>query len=617
MWLINTKTMKLEFFDDPSKLKYAILSHTWGDEEVTFQEWQKIEAGTEEGAILKKKRGYNKIEMTCSIATLRGLKYAWIDTCSIDKRSSSELSEAINSMFRWYESSEICFVHLCDYIHPRPIRGRPKIRADPLRKSDLESCRWFKRGWTLQELIAPKDVVFFDRKWHPMGQKDELIKVLSEITKINSGILTKEQGLNEVCVARRMSWAAHRETTRTEDLAYCLLGIFDINMPLLYGEGKKAFPRLQEEILRRSKNLSLFAWVYDGPSVFENLCGYGLALKMINDLFASCPKHFGKCTKMRSLAQTPLRREDFALTYKGLEIDAVIDAKGPRGCYLELDTWDGTEGSEGWIFLELAKVGNIYLRASPTTLKTSRKSRLVWSLPHAEKLQVCIRTTTEGYGGIYMISQNYESVEISCDKSLLSSMKRVHGYGGEVVDRRFWNDHVNDPNKFGLLRLSINHLEWNSWLTVFPFTFQSRRTAKHIAMAIVCGKNRDTRSPIFRWVGLFGPPAEQSNPAASALTTVAGLSHNPRLPGSEVIGAVGDILFSQISNDLGQVVNSRLPREFVILDENPFQNRSGERISLEIGEALNLRINIRCEMISLVSGEEAGGEQGKEDDQKA
>jgi hypothetical protein len=189
-------------------------------------------------------------------------------------------------------------------------------------------------------------------------------------------------------------------------------------------------------------------------------------------------------------------------------------------------------------------------------------------------------------------------------------MKRIHGYGGEVIDRRSWTGNVNSPNNFGLLRLSVGHSKLDSWLAVFPFTFRSRRTAKHIEMAIVCGQNRDNPFDP-NWTGLFGPPAEHSNLADSALTTVAGLSHNPRLTESEVIGAVGDILFSQFSDDLGRVVNSRLPREFVILDENSSQNRSGERISLEIAPAFFIfRINIRWELISLVSREEAGWRTG-------
>jgi hypothetical protein len=175
-----------------------------------------------------------------------------LSRCCIDKTSSAELSEAINSMFRWYEKAETCYAYLSDVpdgagLVPAQVRAR------------FAASRWFTRGWTLQELIAPRYVLFFSRHWKYFGTKESLCDQISAITGIDTDTLLGA-GLEHVSVARKMSWASCRNTTRIEDSAYCLLGLFDVNMPLLYGEGQKAFQRLQEEILRSSHDYSLFAW---------------------------------------------------------------------------------------------------------------------------------------------------------------------------------------------------------------------------------------------------------------------------------------------------------------------------------------------------------------------
>lgn len=245
MWLINTETLKLEGFmgEAPS---YAILSHTWGPEEVTF-------AGFHDETTRHNKAGMAKIELTCVQARTEGIKYAWVDTCCINKESSAELSEAINSMFKWYRLATVCYAYLEDFPQQAKI-------AD---SSSLSCCRWFSRGWTLQELIAPRILVFFvpnGETWRAIGRKDELHLGLEEITNIPGEILLQQKAIETISVAARMSWAVKRQTTREEDLAYCLMGIFNVNMPLLYGEGAKAYIRLQEEILREVRDNSLFAW---------------------------------------------------------------------------------------------------------------------------------------------------------------------------------------------------------------------------------------------------------------------------------------------------------------------------------------------------------------------
>ncbi|KAJ4377743.1 hypothetical protein N0V83_000573 [Neocucurbitaria cava] len=251
MRLINTKTGQLEDFIGQEIPKYAILSHTWGEEEVSYQDYLRN--------VHKTKKGYRKIQKTCDIAAEAKIPYAWVDTLCIDKKSSAELSEAINSMYRWYEQSKVCYAFLSD------------LSGDADLEDALGKCRWFKRGWTLQELIAPKFVtcltilLVYDARWNKRGVKTSLASQLSTITKINESVLRKESPLSHFCVAQKLSWAALRVTTRIEDSAYCLLGLLDLNMPLLYGEGEKAFRRLQDQIIQSSADLSIFAWQWKSP----------------------------------------------------------------------------------------------------------------------------------------------------------------------------------------------------------------------------------------------------------------------------------------------------------------------------------------------------------------
>ncbi|KAF2201152.1 hypothetical protein GQ43DRAFT_448996 [Delitschia confertaspora ATCC 74209] len=203
----------------------------------------------------------------CQQARQDNLAYVWIDTCCIDKSSSAELSEAINSMWRYYERSAMCYAYLDDVDVFDPLRGGHGVsnasdgsseeltskQVDLIDEKDLARSRWFTRGWTLQELIAPARVAFYIKGWNFVGYKATMGRKLERITGIGTEILMEHwPKLDTVSVARRMSWAAKRETTRVEDMAYCLLGIFDVNMPLLYGEGEKAFVRLQEEIMKDS-----------------------------------------------------------------------------------------------------------------------------------------------------------------------------------------------------------------------------------------------------------------------------------------------------------------------------------------------------------------------------
>ncbi|KAF1993910.1 HET-domain-containing protein [Amniculicola lignicola CBS 123094] len=254
MRLLNTATLKVEEFIGGVLPEYAILSHTWETEEVSFQDIQTPTAA--------QKKGYTKIQKCCKRAREDGYKYCWIDTCCIDKTSSAELSEAINSMYRYYQQARVCYVYLSD-LREEGAEDQGELQ------SDLRSCRWWTRGWTLQELIAPQTVEFYDSGWTEIGTKLSLDHQIMQITGIDEGVLGGENP-HRRNVAVRMSWAARRTTTRLEDRAYSLMGIFGVNMSLIYGEGCRAFIRLQEEILRSQEDHTIFAWCTGPFKLFGN-----------------------------------------------------------------------------------------------------------------------------------------------------------------------------------------------------------------------------------------------------------------------------------------------------------------------------------------------------------
>ncbi|KAL8946605.1 MAG: hypothetical protein Q9222_007018 [Ikaeria aurantiellina] len=274
MRLLNVESRECKEFFDNNTPRYAIISHRWEGEEVSFKDYKKGLINNESGQI---RTGMNKIWASCDMAQSRKLEWIWIDTCCIDKRSSAELSEAINSMYEWYKKAKECYVYLSDVLW---------ADEDPMRRLAEESfrrSRWFTRGWTLQELLAPRHVIFFDRDWRRIGTRSGYHQLISSVTGIGVNYLLVndrekvdshdsqppacERGKDcrfhnrskEASIATKMSWASRRETSRVEDVAYCLLGIFDINMPLLYGEGHRAFQRLQHRLLEESVDDSILA----------------------------------------------------------------------------------------------------------------------------------------------------------------------------------------------------------------------------------------------------------------------------------------------------------------------------------------------------------------------
>lgn len=222
---------------------YAILSHTWGKEEILLQD---IEAGT-----ARSKAGWKKIEFCAKQAEADGLKYFWIDSCCIDKKNAVELSAAINSMFRWYQRATRCYAYLSD------VSIDDKEERDAQSSSTWEAAfrksRWFTRGWTLQELVAPAHVDFFSARGDRLGNKQSLEEMVCSITGIPRGALRGDT-LSNFTISERMSWAEQRQTTIDEDRIYSLFGLFNISLPLIYGEGREsAYRRLQEEINKLDK----------------------------------------------------------------------------------------------------------------------------------------------------------------------------------------------------------------------------------------------------------------------------------------------------------------------------------------------------------------------------
>lgn len=328
MRLLHTENLEFSEFFDSNIPTYAILSHRWEEDEISYQRFLDTKIEERTGS------SFSKILQCCVLARSDGLQWVWIDTCCIDKRSSAELSEAMNAMFTWYQQSEICYAYLSDCDNSLEESGYPgpsqyfaeASRTAPL-YSDFQDSKWFTRGWTLQELLAPRDVLFYDRNWLCIGAKSQFVCTKTQLigrnhqqsrslaasiaaaTGIPEKILHRQDAIEWASVAMKMSWLSRRTTSRTEDMAYCMLGLFDVNMPLLYGEGTKAFLRLQLEIIKKSDDESIFAWACKGfldPSW--------------NGLLAQSPSHFANSGDIQCYSSRIEQRPPYVMTNKGLEL---------------------------------------------------------------------------------------------------------------------------------------------------------------------------------------------------------------------------------------------------------------------------------------------------------
>jgi hypothetical protein len=270
MRVLNTTTFELhsreqEFFKSQG---YAILSHRWVGAEITFETLpQHISTLKSTQSRHLDSPQLSKIRGACEMARQLGFAWVWIDNCCINKASSTEESESINSMYTWYRDAQICITYLSDVkldaapeqSNQNPPKIFQKINSD-------QPSEWFFRGWTLQELLAPRKMNFYDTNWTYMGTKDSLAQEIENITGISPAYLTNAVPFRDACIATKMSWMAGRKTTREEDIAYGMLGIFSVFLAPRYGEGMTAFMRLQQNLQTRTSDESLYAWRMPQPS---------------------------------------------------------------------------------------------------------------------------------------------------------------------------------------------------------------------------------------------------------------------------------------------------------------------------------------------------------------
>ncbi|OAP58291.1 hypothetical protein AYL99_07381 [Fonsecaea erecta] len=329
MRLLNTKDIIIESFPSPARPKipdYVILSHRWRDQEISFQDIEHRKAG-DSTADLEGIEGYDKILHCCREARNVGFEYVWIDTCCINKNDQVELTEALNSMFHWYRRAQVCYAYMSDV----------ESDEDPLAEgSKFRESKWFTRGWTLQELVAPQYVIFFDRHWKEIGTKSSFQDLITKITGIPAQVLLTNSA-GDISVAQRMSWAANRQTARTEDLAYCLLGLFNVNMPMVYGEGYNAFRRLQLEFMKVSDDQTIFAWSDSGGD---------------RGLLARSPEDFRHCADVRRYGDSPA----FAVTNKGINLKLPLIPQ-PDGTFLGVLS---CQRKQGYVYPDRYPLG-IYL----------------------------------------------------------------------------------------------------------------------------------------------------------------------------------------------------------------------------------------------------------------
>ncbi len=304
MWLLSTDRAELHFFISPECVAdgYAALSHVWDAQEQSFQDIQRIRESCAKEGTNPRDFACRKIRRCCQLAESHGYKWVWIDTCCIDKMSSAELSEAINSMFRYYALAGICYGYLRDVSATTISQedtgdsesDKHEVELQRQRHSAILGSIWFLRGWTLQELIAPRFFLFVSQSWGVMSTKADLAELLEETYSIPAAVLRLQVSHTEYSISQRMSWFGQRKTTRREDEAYCLLGIFGIHLTTLYGEGRSAFRRLQEALMRQSTDTTLFAWP-----------GYNVALAISSSLLAPSPSASTLCSYFTPSILTP------------------------------------------------------------------------------------------------------------------------------------------------------------------------------------------------------------------------------------------------------------------------------------------------------------------------
>ncbi|RDW59097.1 hypothetical protein BP5796_12021 [Coleophoma crateriformis] len=380
MRLINAITLQFEEFYGDRIPKYAILSHTWDEEEVTFQDWKDLKAAS-------RKRGYH----------------------------SAELSEAINSMFAWYRDAIVCYAFLSDV---------PYVdRSSPSPPPEFYQSRWFTRGWTLQELLAPVQVVFYSSDWSTIGERSSLASHISTVTGVDVVYLKGSPALASASISKKMSWLSRRTTTRVEDIAYCMLGIFDINMPLLYGEGSKAFLRLQEEIIKVSNDHTIFSWDWT-PSVPKNWVS----------LFAPTPDAFRFSADYIKTQETT-SVSTYSMTNAGLSIQLpIIRSWSHYFLVLNVEYSDGNPFQRACV--PVAGISN---------LSSTGASKILQRSSFPPRVIMLYRDWSAGVEDIYVQSKIDETslglvpLHVPYTKAVLLTIGQINGLFDKQNKCRFWS----------------------------------------------------------------------------------------------------------------------------------------------------------------------------------
>lgn len=356
MRLFNIHDWRLESFDHPTEIPpYIAISHTWDRDEIVYNDLTDLDSATQRAS-------FSKLRNAGRIASSLGADWIWIDTVCINKSSSAELTEAINSSFRWFRDSMACVVYLRD-LTSEPTANEldlNKLALDRLAlyklnlETSLRSCGWMRRSWTLQELIAPASVRFYDSKWKFVGTKKSLSCVLSRITQIDERVLQNEECLPEYSVGVRMSWASNRVAFRVEDIAYSLIGIFDVSMPIIYGEGERSFLRLQEEILKVTDDATLFAWQANSSQKYRGL-------------FAHSPSEFSHFTTVSTNKPSRIHGA-VCVTSSGITIESTFGVHSPSKALIFGILLENKDESEPTCLGVLLRPwDHCYVRYSPQT----------------------------------------------------------------------------------------------------------------------------------------------------------------------------------------------------------------------------------------------------------
>ncbi|KAI6124333.1 hypothetical protein EDD17DRAFT_1610096 [Pisolithus thermaeus] len=335
MYLLNARTQQLEPFSDLPP--YAILSHAWQSGEAhRFHD-----IGTEG---VRQQPGYDKVEACCALALRDGLDYVWVDTCCADANSTAAFDEALNSSYAWFQQAQVCYV----YLHDVDSRERPDQEGSTFRQ-----CKWFGRAWTLQELLAPRNVCFFAKDWKKIGTKAGLANVISSVTDIHIDALMHPERIPRFSVATRMSWAKGRKSSKPEDKVYALMGLFCVRLPIEYGQGEtETFMKLQHEIMRITDDQSILAWCSAASASSPNTSSL---LADSPDYFAECgdihqiphDRWLEYCTKHFNPTTNP--RPGISLTCRGLQATLPVRSRRPGvldallACARGPGLWDGNK----------------------------------------------------------------------------------------------------------------------------------------------------------------------------------------------------------------------------------------------------------------------------------